>query len=155
MSNLHPHVSCNPSPSHMRAKLLCDRLFATPWAAVAHQAPLSMGFSRQEHWSGLPCPPPGDLPEPGIEPPYLMSPALAGRFFSTSSTWKAPGITQVDDKQYLHIPAKPFTAPFLSFSACLHYLSDNVGFLSTRRGRIPCGHREGLEFSFHDLLSPT
>ena len=44
----------------------------TPWTA-AHQAPLSLGFSRQEHWSGLPCPPPGDLPNPGIEPP---SPAL-------------------------------------------------------------------------------
>ena len=47
-------------------------LFATPWT-VAHQAPLSMGFSRQESWSGLPCPPPGDLPDPGIEP---ESPAL-------------------------------------------------------------------------------
>ena len=46
--------------------------FATPWTA-AHQAPLSMGFSRQEQWSGLPCPPPGDRPNPGIEP---TSPAL-------------------------------------------------------------------------------
>ena len=44
----------------------CVQLFATPWA-VAHQAPLPMGFSRQEHWSGLPCPPPGNLPNPGIE----------------------------------------------------------------------------------------
>ena len=43
------------------------RLFATPWT-VALQAPLSMGFSRQEYWSGLPCLPPGDLPNPGIEP---------------------------------------------------------------------------------------
>ena len=45
----------------------CVWLFVTPWTA-AHQAPLSMGFSLQEHWSGLPCPPPGDLPDPGIEP---------------------------------------------------------------------------------------
>ena len=45
----------------------CVQLFATPWT-VAHQAPLSMGFSRQEHWSGLPCPPPGNLPDPGIKP---------------------------------------------------------------------------------------
>ena len=45
---------------------------------VAHPAPLSMGFSRQEYWSGLPCPPPGDLPDPGIEP---ASPSLAGGFF--------------------------------------------------------------------------
>ena len=67
------------------------RLFVTPWTA-ALQAPLSMGFSRQEFWSGLPCPPPGDLPNPGIEPASLMSPALAGGFFTTSATWKSrPG----------------------------------------------------------------
>ena len=54
------------------------RLFVTPWTA-AYQAPPSMGFSRQ-YWSGLPFPPPGDLPHPGIEPASLMSPALAGRF---------------------------------------------------------------------------
>ena len=57
---------------------------------VTSQAPLSMGFSRQEYWSGLPCPPPGDLPNPGIEPVSLTSPALAGRFFTTSATWEAP-----------------------------------------------------------------
>ena len=60
----------------------------TSWT-VAHQAPLSMGFSRQEYWSGLPCPPPGDLPDPGIETQSLMSPALAGRFFTTSVTREA------------------------------------------------------------------
>ena len=59
---------------------------ATPWTA-AYQASLSMGFSRQEHWSGLPCLPPGDIPNPGIEPMSLISPALAGRFFTTSTTW--------------------------------------------------------------------
>ena len=52
--------------------LSCGRLFGTPWTA-AHQAPLSMGFSRQEYWSGLPFPSPGDLPDSGIEP---MSPVL-------------------------------------------------------------------------------
>ena len=56
---------------------------------VARQAPLSMGFSRQEYWSGLPCPSPGALPNPGIKLESLTSPALAGRFFSTSATWKA------------------------------------------------------------------
>ena len=57
----------------MKVKSLsCVQLFVTPWA-VAYQAPLSMGFSRQEYWSGLPCPSPGDLPNPGIEP---RSPAL-------------------------------------------------------------------------------
>ena len=64
------------------------RLFVTLCTAV-FQAPLSMGFSRQEHWSGLPFPPPGDLPNPRIKPRSLTSPALAGEFFSTSSTWKA------------------------------------------------------------------
>ena len=49
-----------------------------------------MGFSRQEYWSGLPCPPPGDLPAPGIEPASLMSPALTGGFFTTSTAWGAP-----------------------------------------------------------------
>ena len=53
------------------------------------QAPLSQGFSRHEYWSGLPCPPPGDLPNPGIKPMSLMSPALADRFFTTTATWEA------------------------------------------------------------------
>ncbi|KAM7230968.1 hypothetical protein CapIbe_018458, partial [Capra ibex] len=52
------------------------RLSVTPWT-LARQAPLSMGFSRQEYWSGLPFPSPGDLPDPGIDPASLMSPALA------------------------------------------------------------------------------
>ena len=51
------------------------RLFATPWT-VAHQAPLSMGFTRQEYWSGLPCPSPGHLPDSGINPMTPASPAL-------------------------------------------------------------------------------
>ena len=55
----------------------CVRLFAT-LCTVTHQAPLLMGFSRQESWSRLPCPPPGDLPNPGIKPVSLMSPELAG-----------------------------------------------------------------------------
>ena len=63
----------------------------TGWA-ITHQDPLSMGFSRQEYWSGLPCPPAGDLPDPGIEPTSLMSPALAGRFFITRDTWEVPVI---------------------------------------------------------------
>ena len=53
----------------------CVQLFVTPWI-VAHQTLLSMGFSRQEYWSGLPCSPPGDLPDPGIEPVSLGSPTL-------------------------------------------------------------------------------
>ena len=63
----------------------CVRLFATPWA-VARWPPLSMGFSRQEYWRGLPCLPPGDLPDPEIE---LGSPSLAGGFLTSSTTWEA------------------------------------------------------------------
>ena len=61
----------------------------TPWT-VAHKAPLSFGFSRQEYWSGLPFPPPGCLPDPGIGPASCMAPALAEGFFSASATWEAP-----------------------------------------------------------------
>ena len=60
----------------------CVRLFATLWT-TAHQAPPSMGFSRQEYWSGLLFPPPGDLPDRGIKPASPVSPALAGEFFTT------------------------------------------------------------------------
>ena len=64
------------------------QLFATPWT-LAHQAPLSMGFSKQEYWSGLPCPPLGDLSDPRIKPMSLVFPALAGKLFTTSTTWEA------------------------------------------------------------------
>ena len=64
-------------------------LFATPWT-VACQAPLSMGFARQEYWSGLSCPPPGHLPHPGTELESPMSPALTGGFFTTESPGKPP-----------------------------------------------------------------
>jgi len=53
-----------------------------------------MGFSRQEYWSGMPCPPQGDLPDPGVKPASLMSPALAGQFFTTSTSWEAQTETQ-------------------------------------------------------------
>ena len=64
------------------------QLFVNLWT-IACQASLFMRFSRQEYWSGLPGPPPGDLPEPGIEPESLVSPALAGGFFTTRATWEA------------------------------------------------------------------
>ena len=62
--------------------------FAALWA-VALQAPLSVGFSRQEYWTGLPCPLPGDLSDPGIDPASLMYLALVGGFFTTSTSWEA------------------------------------------------------------------
>ena len=60
--------------------------FATLWTVV-HQAPLSIAFSRQEYWGGLLLPFPGDVPDPGIKPASLMSPALADRLFITRATW--------------------------------------------------------------------
>ena len=61
--------------------LICVQLCATP-GTVTHQAPQTMEFSRQEYWSGVPFPAPGDLPDPGTEPASLASPALAGGFFT-------------------------------------------------------------------------
>ena len=66
----------------------CVQLFVSPWT-VACQAPLSMGFSKQRYQNGLPFPPPGDPPDPVIEPTSFMSLALAGGFFTTSTTWEA------------------------------------------------------------------
>ena len=65
------------------------QLFATPWA-VTHQASLSMEFPRQEYWSRLPFPTPGNIPDPGIGPVSLASPALADRFFMTVPPEKPP-----------------------------------------------------------------
>ena len=73
-------------------------LFATLWT-VAHQAPPSLGFSRQEYWSGLPFPPPGNLPDPGLEP-TSMSPALAGRLFTTEPLGKPR--SKMGDSQLPH-----------------------------------------------------
>ena len=72
----------------MLSHFSCVQLFVT-LQTIACQDPLSMGFSRQEYWSGLPWPPPGDLPELRIEPEALTSAAMASRFFTTSATWAA------------------------------------------------------------------
>ena len=64
---------------------LCDL-----WT-IDHQVPLSMGFFRQEYWNRFPCPPPGDLSDPGLKPASLTFPALAGGFFTTSINWEAQG----------------------------------------------------------------
>ena len=81
----------------------CVWLFATPWT-VACQIPLSMGFPREEYWSGLPFPTLGDLPDTGIKPMSLVSPALAGGFFTTNTTWEALG------GEWIHVYECPFNA---------------------------------------------
>ena len=77
-------MNCSPPGSS------CDPIDCSP------QAPLSMGFSRQEHWSGLPCPPPGDLPDPRIRAKSLMPPASAGGFFTISGIWEDQKVEGTD-----------------------------------------------------------
>ena len=74
--------ACMYAKSLQSCPVLCDPI-------VAHQATLSIGFSRQEYWSGMPCPPPGDHPHPWMKPMSLMSFEMTGRFFTTSTTWEA------------------------------------------------------------------
>ena len=68
------------------------QLFATAWT-TACQSPLSMGFSRHEYWSGLPFPPLGNPPDPGMEPMSPVSPALAGGCFTSGTTWEALNVS--------------------------------------------------------------
>ena len=101
----------------MHAKLLqlySTEAFVTPWTVV-HQAPLSMGFSRKEYWSGWPCLPPGDLPDPRSNI-FFMSPSLAGRFFTTNATWEVQSLYQFSSVQSLSrvwLFVTPWTAGFL------------------------------------------
>ena len=89
-------------------------VFVTPWT-VAHQAPLSMRFSWQEYRSGVPYPPPGNFPDPGIKPTSLTSPALEGGFFATSATAEI-GKPRLYVRRDLCILLLP---PFSSSSLCL------------------------------------
>ncbi|CAI9176124.1 unnamed protein product [Rangifer tarandus platyrhynchus] len=99
-SGIEPHISCiarwdslplTHQGSQSDTVCVLGRFSPTLCNPMEYsQAPLSVGFPRQEYWSGLPCPPPGDLPDPVIEHLSLMSPALAGGFFTTSATWEAP-----------------------------------------------------------------
>ena len=89
----YPAVSSNTTTQLGLSHFSCVRLFVTLWT-VAHQAPLSRGFSSQEYWSGLPCAPPGDLPHPGIEP---ASCALQADSLLLSY-WGSPHITGTNTK---------------------------------------------------------
>ena len=123
--------------------------------AAARQSLLSVGFSRQEHWSGLPCPPPGDLPSPGTEPTSLMSPAPAGEFFTIRATWNArmifltnrnkvpPSHTQVLEGPLLIRPGLiGHLLYFLSAGAAdvpRHQSIDRL--LSLAPSEVPCGSK--------------
>ena len=88
-----------------------------------------MGFSRQGYWSGLPCPLPGDLPQPGIDPASLTSPALAGRLFTPSATWEAILCLAVSRRDYslqgnydLQIKADAMPALLLTFELRMDFI---------------------------------
>ena len=105
----------------VRAKSLQARPTLCDLGTAARQAPLSVRVSRQEHWTGLPWPPPGELPNAGIKPASLMSPALAGGFFTTSAIWEAPCLLLLRHCSRIRPCATPQTAahrapPSLGFS---------------------------------------
>ena len=95
-----PVVHYLPAAAAAAKSLQSCRLCETPWTA-AHQGPLSTGFSREEYWNGLPFPSPGHLPNPGIEPASPVSPAWAGRFFTTlrhlGSPWSRWPMGKLDE----------------------------------------------------------
>ena len=99
---------------------------------VARQAPLSMGLSRQEHWSGLSCPPQRDLPDPGVEPKSLVSPAPAGGFL-TSPTWEPLEATAYDNSlhQQTNSVTQDMCVSAVKDSAC--HAADGVRMIPWRR----------------------
>ena len=93
--------ACMPAKSLQSCPTLCDAMDCSPQGSSVH------GFSGQEYWSELPCPPLGDLPYPGIKPTSLMFPELAGRFFTTSATWEA----------WIQIPLLPYSPLWIPSAA--------------------------------------
>ena len=122
--------------------------FETLWT-VACQAPLSMGFSRQEYWSRLPCPPPGDLPHPGIKPTSLMS--LEGRFFSTSATWE--GSLSPSPSLSLYIYMYTYTYVYILYTS-IWWLSGKEFSCQCKRLRFGPGSGNGNLLQYSCLGSP-
>ena len=119
------------------------RLFATPWTA-AHQAPLSMGFARQEYWSGLLFPSPGDLSNPGMEPMSPVSLALAGRFFTTESPGKP---------SYIHTHTHTHTHTYTYVYMC--HIYTYVSYIYTHIYMCLCVEREKEdEYRYSTLTKP-
>ena len=114
---------------------------------VAHQAPLSMGFSRREYWSGLPFPPPGDLPHPGTEARSLMSPASASGFFTTSATWEAPSllgdIPCIQITSFVFLPGNVLPCICSAFFPASHLLPHLLLSFEEEHGDSPYGAISG------------
>ena len=118
--------------------------FVTPWT-VAHQAPLSIGFPRQEYWSGLPFPSPGDLPNPKIEPVSLMSPALAGGFLITSATFMTVG-----RKKYFSVKGR-FPKEMICFFMFVFFFSVPFCFFSRENNLLVYLHWVVVACGIFDL----
>ena len=119
----------------------------TLWTVV-HLAPLSMGFSRQEYQIGLPYPPPGNLPNPGTKPAFLMCPALAGGFFTTNTTWEAPKVPLPNRK------LAKCSVPYLLQYSCLENPTDGGAWWAAVHGVAKSQTRLGdftFTFQFHAL----
>ena len=133
----------------------CVQLFETLWT-IACQALLSMGFSRQEYYSGLPFLPKGDLPNPAIEPKSLMSPVLAGKVFTPSTTWKAHLLNTLF---YLSLRSNIQIIYNFSMSNMLFYhsilsLLDNTSYSGTHVSSSDCLFLQSL-FWLNKILDPT
>ena len=114
----------------MLSHFSCIKLFVTLWT-VACQIPLSLGFTKQEHWSGLLCHLPGDLHNPEIEPVSLVPPSLASRFFTSTSTWKAHVLFS-----QMHLNSKsPWQLLESSFSV-RQMAQNNCGYADKKKIRI-------------------
>ena len=133
-------------------------LFATLWTVV-YQVPLSMGFFQQEYWSGPPFPPPGDRPNPGMEPTSLASPALADRFFTTSATWEAQSNLWRTVKLFLQWLYQ-FTFP-LEVSIILYPLALYFNYLIILSKMSLASTKQKINFTkfnvncFFDILKPN
>ena len=129
------------------------QLFATP-RTVTQQAPLSMGFSRQEHWSGFLCPSPGNIPTSGIGPTSLVSPALAGGFFTTSTTY-------LQEALYCHREYQKDIYSGLRFNKIIHFVSSRSSssetcmvFFPSLSMALTCMESVGIN-SFTQCFAPS
>ena len=113
------------------------RLFVAPWT-VAYQAPLSVEFSRQEYWSVLPFPTPGNLPNPEIKPTYLESPALAGGFFTTEHPGKPRLLLTPSQKPTaVSVPSPHLSILLLFITAFYFQISKSISFLLLCKKKYP------------------
>ena len=143
----------------MRAKSLHFRPTHCNPIPVACQAPLSMGFSSREYWSGFPCPSPGDLPNPGIEPSSLVSPALADGSFATSATWEAQSCQWVEAVRghqrcvlvFHMLPlSSKYTLPLCQWACLLS--PPPADRVALRQWKVPRGHCRGESLTVLALL---